>query len=185
MFAPEPIPQCVVEFFDRANFLVNRIDQQFRTADLAIIATFALALNAQTQEPAAPEKPKLPDRIDMREEKHETLPAQPDSIAVPVPETPVETQTQAEPGSEGKEFVPAPTGVMDSPAKPSKNFSRGMSEIRMQKMTAAELRAHAKEFYNIECPPTWGKKKMIIAMQVNRPIKPGSQAKRPNEVKKK
>jgi hypothetical protein len=127
MFAPNEIPQQVVDLYARTKFFLNRIDvPDIPTGILPIIAAVATSQPAQQVEiPNA----KLPATIDTTEDQPiaETEPAQPSG-----------TQVQTGPPVPGG----APTGPMDAPATALKNPA---TETALMRMTKAELRAHCRD----------------------------------------
>jgi hypothetical protein len=140
MFSPQPIPEAVVEMFDKTNFYLNRIDAPvMRLANLALIAAIA---TTSTEQAAVP-TPKLPDTIDTKE-----------------PEEPVETIT---PQIDAGMAPGIPTGPMDAPITQTQGTPK--TDLQMQHMNATELKAHAKEFYKKDWPLRMGKKQMIVALK--------------------
>ena len=60
MFAPRPIPQCVLDAYKRTVFLLNKIDApQLYVRDLCIIAGCALANSGQAYMPATEGRPEV------------------------------------------------------------------------------------------------------------------------------
>lgn len=166
MFAPHPIPQSVLDLYKRAKFLADRIDNpNITVGGLVLIAATATG-SAKTSVSNTPEE------ID------ETLTTQTDAdVHDTAPQTAAETLSAT--GA-----MDAPLGKMDAPTKPETDLQRGMSIKRLMKLTAPELRAHAKEFYGLDAKKTWGKKKIAHAIHTMSPTKPGAMAKHPSEVKK-
>jgi hypothetical protein len=138
MFAPNPIPDEVKEMFDRVNFLASRIDAQaMRPTELAMIA--AVAISTKITPKYAGPKPAPALTVDTTEQEPE----------------PEETEQPAR----------APTtltGPMDAPSKPRKDA--GKTIVELQSMEARELRAHVKEFYEVDVPDTYSKKQCFKLM---------------------
>ena len=156
MFAPNPVPQSVRTLYDITNKYVSRVDAQMRTANLAVIAGLAVFMDGQRGRPISIPKPRT-DIVDTSEA------TEPDAdVPIPAPETPAEAPT----GNEGPtaEVLPAhgPSGPMDAPAKPSKK-RRGLSTIKMNKLTLPELKEHARQIYGYK-PKTNERKKNLIAI---------------------
>lgn len=174
MFAPGKIPQSVVDMYDRTKFLADKVDAPI----IPVSGLVLIAASATKTAVTSLSKPIDPAEVDTKEVS-ETLPVQPDEdVQSTAPETPVEQTSSDGP-------MDAPRGAMDAPTTPEPELQRGMSEKRLMMLTAAELRAHALEFYGLKAKATWGKKKIVHTIQEMNPIKPGAQAKHPSEAKEK
>lgn len=174
MFAPSKIPQSVIDMYDRTKFLADKVDAPIIPVSGLVLIAASATKNATT----SVSKPIEPAEVDTKEVS-ETLPVQTDEgIQDEALETPVEPTSGGEP-------MDAPRGKMDAPTTPVPELQRGMSRKRLMKLEKAELVAHVKEFYNFEIRKTWSKKKIVSAIELNKPVKPGAQAKHPSEVKKK
>ena len=162
MFAPKAIPASVQTVFDRANKLSGRIDAPMRPMDLVIIATIAtlqpavtMTAKADSQEPIVAE-----GFIEM---------AEPDAD-----EDDTEAQVAAE--DENEEDGPSatfstshgPAGVMDAPSRPSKD-AKTKTVYMMQKMSATELKVHAREVYGFKTGRR-SKKDIIKALKDREPL---------------
>jgi hypothetical protein len=135
MFAPQPIPQQVINLFDRANLLASRIDaQQMRAADLALIGAIGSIEEAVEQF-----KTPVSQTVDTSEPEPDDGPPVPDALP------------QGQPGQ------------MDAPGRPTQITS--LTRQQMQKMTAPELRAHAREFYGLTESMQFGKKRIIADIE--------------------
>lgn len=178
MFAPEDVPQVVVEAFERTNFLANRIDAGLmRPTDLALIAGAALV--GVKQSTIAKKKPL--DMIDTTERTENALgkrftEAEEQSIADSLPALPQETAVEpAEPiddSVEPTDNAPAPTGPtgqMDAPTKPDAKRRR-LAATKMLQLTGKELRTHAIDNYGWT-PPTSYDKRQVVAVLQNLPPK--------------
>ncbi len=157
MFAPNPIPQSVRTLYDVTNKYISRVDAQMRTANLAVIAGLAVVLDRGKPESAPTTSVaglSPTDVIDTTE---------PDAdVPVPAPETPAEGITGAESPVGATSPAHGPTGPMDAPSRPSKN-RRGLSKIKMNKLTLPELKEHARQIYGYK-PKTNERKKNLIAI---------------------
>jgi hypothetical protein len=146
MFAPNDIPQPVVDLFNRTKFYLDRVDARISPSVLGLIAAVA---TTTTQQQALPQ-PKVPDEIDLSE-----------------PETPAPTAEEIGQISNDSPAPGVPTGPMDAPITQTKGDPK--TDLQMQHMTASELKAHAKEFFNKDWPLRMGKKQMIKAItQLNK-----------------
>lgn len=174
MFAPHPIPQSVLDLYARAKFLADRIDNP----NISVGGLVLIAAIATKSAKSSISKPIEPAEIDT-DTVSETLSVKQDAVTtgatVLAPQTPPE-QTPA------PRTMDAPLGLMDAPATPEPALQRGMSEKRLMLLTPPELRAHAKEFYDLDAKKNWGKRKIVHVIHAMSPIKPGAQAKRPSEV---
>ena len=160
MFAPNEIPQSVVELFDKANFFVSRIDAPaMRVPLMAVIAAIATTRGSNVQGPLP--KAKLPDEIDTSEQAEpvkveRTLP---DEIAttepVQAPETVVTGQSATEPPTTAPGV---PTGPMDAPATILK---APKTALCLAQMTKDELREHANQVLGYRLRITYSKQQMI------------------------
>ena len=164
MFAPSPIPQSVINLYDRTCFLANRID----SPNIPISGLIIIAACATKGIKTSVSEPVIPEMVDMTE----TVPFQKDIGLETEPEK--QTPPQRPDSSAGDEH--GPMGVMDAPPGPEPQMQRGMSYKRLMKLSKDELRAHAKEFYGVEPKPSWGKKKIANTLKAMRPIKPGAVA---------
>ncbi|MHC4625069.1 MAG: hypothetical protein ACYS4W_14340 [Planctomycetota bacterium] len=174
MFAPQPIPQSVLDLYERTKHLSDRITAPVLPVYVLVLiaATATKSVKTSISDPIVPEaleKPKI----------EETLPPQLDFVATDV--TPEPFQKPAEDDKTAQDYVPTPTGPMDAPAKPDPK--KGMGRVRLMRLSAVELRVHAKEFYGIEAKKYWTKKKLVDLLHASRPIKPGARARHPSEVK--
>jgi hypothetical protein len=146
MFAPNDIPQPVVELFNRTKFFLDRVDARISPSVLGVIAATA---TTPTQQAALP-TPKLPDEIDLSE-----------------PEAPAPTAEEIAQISNAAPVPGVPTGPMDAPI--TQTEANPKTELQLQAMKATELKAHAKEFFKKDWPLRMGKKQMIKAiMQLNK-----------------
>lgn len=132
MFAPNPIPQRVIDFYERVNYLKSRIDapNKISLLELCMIAAHA------TDTPATP-VPKVPPQqfVDTTEKEKQT-----------------EEETPPPAGH-------GPKGPMDAPSKPPRKDNKLIEQL--QAMSAPEVREHAKSVLNINFPTNMNKKTMI------------------------
>jgi hypothetical protein len=148
MFAPNPIPQQVIDLFDRINFCCSRIDapNAMRATQLAIIGGIGAFLAAKG-EPLPPQMPKPTELIDTTE-------------------PPTRTTTQVAPPADTTSQNRAPTGPMDAPARPTNKPE--VTAAALATMAPAELREHARQCFGVELNKHYGKAlllKQITALQ--------------------
>lgn len=157
MFAPNPIPQKVVELFDKTNFYASRIDApKMHPAMLALIAAIA-------QDGKPIKKPtQVPKEIDTTEET-----ASDENEDMAENETRTASEPPLEPG-----FNSTPTGPMDAPAKPE-TLNIGRQQEALMRLSVPELRAHSKDFYRWNPPPRLAKEKIVEGILKKQPVKTG------------
>lgn len=159
MFAPQPIPQAVKELYARAQHFADRIDSpQMPMSMLVTIAAIA-TVTGKTN----------PVKVDI-DEVDDTIPVQPDSYAsneatdaLPEPSN-VEVDTDDALESSG-----VATGPMDVPAvvHQGDDARRYKDLIRM---SAGDLRAHAREFYGYRPRLNYKKSRIIDELMKRKPI---------------
>ena len=162
MFAPNEIPQEVVELYDRTKFFADRIDQpQMHSSMLALIGAVATMGKVKINKP----KPQTEMLIDTSEDEKDTETGSSEEIDEK------DTETASEPTLEPG-YNSTPTGPMDAPAQPE-NLNPGRTESYLQRLTATELRAHAKEFYKWTPPINLSKAKLVKGILNIKPQRAG------------
>ena len=118
MFAPNPIPQCVKDAYERAAFLMNKVDAPaFNIRDLCILAGTALAGNGELAAPMAAHRTEI-------------------DINAPIPiadSLAVGAGPPAQPQG----------GIMDAPTSNSEKAKAGTYD-QLRTMERGELQEHAK-----------------------------------------
>ena len=130
MYAPNRVPQYVIDAYEKAAFLMNKVDAPaFTVRDLCVIAGCAEARSGNTAAPIAG-----PKEID---------------VMAPIPINGPTTTTTAQPP------VQAPAqgtgGRMDAPPI-STEKSRSTTEVQLGALTEDELRAHAEGVLGLSVP---------------------------------
>jgi len=167
MFAPQPIPQAVIDLFDKTNFFASRIyAQQMTPAFLALLAAVATTGTVTF----APVKPTIPSQINTNEDVSETLQVQ--QAVTFVHDTPTQTAVETITGEQRPDAPPETTHGLTGPMDaPEGGTHRGIDEVALYKLSVPELKAHAKEFYGYEAPKQFGHKKIIPIIKAMKPIK--------------
>ena len=152
MFLPKPIPQEVLAAYERATFLMNKVDAPaFNVRDLCILAGCALA-NAGPMEAITP--PARPE-LDV-------------SAMIPIAESPHQPQAP---------MTQPVGGVMDTPPV-STEKTRSTTVTKLMTLTENELKAHA-ELLNLSMPAGLDKVnqiRFIIGEPFQRPTRTSEKA---------
>ena len=151
MFAPQPIPQSVIDLYKRAKFLSDRVDApMIPLSGLVIIAALATK-NATT----SLSKQFETEEVDTKEVS-ETLPAQTDEgLQDKAPETPVEQQT----AEQAPDAPIGNTGPMDAPQGAPTEAGKNSLPVTLNLMSKAELIAHATGVCRMTMRKVVGRKK--------------------------
>jgi hypothetical protein len=161
MFAPQEIPQAVRDMYARAQRFADRIDSPQMPVSMLVTIAACATVTGKSAKPA---------KVDI-DEVSETVPAQPDSYAsneAPEPSN-ERSKDEVDPNAPPEGGKPA-TGPMDVPAVHHKGDELKMLRDLMR-MTKAELRAHAKEFYGYRPRLNYSKNKIIEMLKLRKPIK--------------
>ena len=157
MFAPQPIPQSVLELFDRTNFLANRIDCQLTVGALVLIAALATKSAA-----TAVSKLVEPEVVDTNE-VNETL--KPQTDVVTSNDTDVAPQTAAETTNQAAALL-GPLGPMDAPQGEATESGKNSLAASLNLMSKAELTTHAKDVCGITSNQLYGVKQGRVSKRI-------------------
>lgn len=157
MFAPEPIPQPVIDMYNRTKFLADRVDAPI----IPISGLVLIAATATKNAAASVSEPTDLAEVDINEVS-ETLPTTGADVfmvnketvdkGVPAPETPVEETSASEP-------MNAPLGPMDAPEGKTTEAGKESLPVTLNLMTKDELIAHATGVLKMSKRKVVGRKK--------------------------
>lgn len=129
MFAPDRIPQCVMDAYEKAAFLMNKVDApMFTIRDLCILAGCALAGSGNAGVPVAEDSKEI-----------DVMAPIPINGPVTTAEAPVQTPAQV-------------TGGRMDAAPVSTEETRSTTEIQLATLDEGELIAHAEGVLGLSIP---------------------------------